>query len=41
MVLKTQENTVQREDVLGKTLQWLEIEGLAATTPEIIAERLH
>lgn len=41
MVLKTQENTVQREDVLGKTLQWLEIEGLAATTPEIIAERLN
>lgn len=40
MVLKTQENTVQREDVLGKTLQWLEIEGLAATTPETIAERL-
>jgi len=41
MVLKTQENTVQREDVLGKTLQWLELEGLAATTPEIIAERLN
>lgn len=37
----TQEDTVQREDVLGKTLQLLELKGIANTTPETIAESIN
>jgi len=37
----TQEETVQREDVLGHTLQLLELKGIADTTPEMIAERIN
>lgn len=35
-----EEKTVQREDVLGEAIQILEIEGIANTTPEMVAERV-
>lgn len=35
-----EEKTVQREDVLGETIQILEIEGIANTTLEMVAERV-
>lgn len=35
-----EEKTVQREDVLGKAIQILEIEGIANTTLEMVAERV-
>ena len=35
-----EENTVQREDVLGEAIQILEIEGIANTTLEMVAERV-
>ena len=35
-----EEKTVQREDVLGEAIQILEIEGLANTTLEMVAERV-
>lgn len=31
---------MQREDVLGETLQLLEIQGIASTTLEMVAERV-
>jgi hypothetical protein len=34
-----EEKTVQREDVLGEAIQILEIEGIANTTLEMVAER--
>jgi AcrR family transcriptional regulator len=37
---KTEENTVQREDVLGQALQLLEIQGIASTTLEMVADRI-
>ena len=35
-----EEKTVQREDVLGEAIQILEIEGIANTTLEMVAERV-
>lgn len=35
-----EEQTVQREDVLGEAIQILEIEGIANTTLEMVAERV-
>lgn len=35
-----EEKTVQREDVLGEAIQFLEIEGIANTTLEMVAERV-
>ena len=35
-----EEKTVQREDVLGEAMQILEIEGIANTTLEMVAERV-
>jgi len=32
---------VQREDVLGKTLQLLELKGIAAATPEMVVEQIN
>jgi len=37
---KMEEKTVQREDVLGEAIQILEIEGIANTTLEMVAERV-
>ena len=34
------ENTVQREDVLGEALKLLEVQGIANTTLEMVAERI-
>nr|WP_237656214.1 transcriptional regulator [Kosakonia sp. MH5] len=36
----TEENTVQREDVLSQTLQLLELKGIAETTLEMVADRI-
>ena len=35
-----EEITVQREDVLGQALQLLEIQGIASTTLEMVADRI-
>ena len=35
-----EETTVQREDVLGEAIQILEIEGIANTTLEMVADRV-
>ena len=35
-----EEKTVQREEVLGEAIQILEIEGIATTTLEMVAERV-
>jgi AcrR family transcriptional regulator len=35
-----EEKTVQREDVLGQALQLLEIQGIASTTLEMVADRI-
>ena len=32
---------MQREDVLGKTLQLLELKGIAAATPEMVVEQIN
>lgn len=37
---KTEENSVQREDVLGEALKLLELQGIANTTLEMVAERV-